>query len=410
LELLNFSIKNVKLFLRETLGDSIPFSKSPTHDRWRVRFVTGTDKRAFDKWRNSKDKRQWEKAVTILENWNLPPEKIAEKIERPLSAVRKWIQIFNCYGFEGLNRPRKKREDVARWKKSEERSKRLLEILHQPPSSFGINRSNLNLQSIVDVYAKKHGKSVALSTTGRLIKKAGYRIIKARKVLTSKDPDYREKVELLLQTLQNLAEDEMFYFIDELGPLQVKKYGGRAFTPKGVSRTVPQNATTKGSITLSGALSATTNQITWSYDVAKDTRAMIDLIEILFNQQFEKKRLFVTWDAASWHSSNDLIAWLDNFNAATKQAGIGPIIELVPLPKGSQFLNVIEAVFSGMKRAVVHHSDYQSKNEMKTAISKHFLDRNAYFKKNPKRAGKKIWEVDFFADYENIRSGNYRDW
>lgn len=137
---------------------------------------------------------------------------------------------------------------------------------------------------------------------------------------------------------------------------------------------------------------------------------MIDLIEILFNQQFDKARLVVTWDAASWHSSNDLLAWIDNFNAATRRTGSGPIIELVPLPKGSQFLDVIEAVFSGMKRAVVHHSDYQSEDEMKTAISKHFFDRNAYFKENPRRAGKKIWEVDFFTDYENFRSGNYRDW
>jgi hypothetical protein len=29
---------------------------------------------------------------------------------------------------------------------------------------------------------------------------------------------------------------------------------------------------------------------------------------------------------------------------------------------------------------------------------------------NPKRAGKKIWEVDFFQDYGHIQSGNYREW
>ena len=47
---------------------------------------------------------------------------------------------------------------------------------------------------------------------------------------------------------------------------------------------------------------------------------------------------------------------------------------------------------------------------MKTAISRHFDERNEYFKDNPKRVGKKIWEVDFFQDYENIKSGNYREW
>ena len=190
----------------------------------------------------------------------------------------------------------------------------------------------------------------------------------------------------------------------------MKKYGGRAYTPKGITATFPQNAEPKGSVTLSGALSATTNQVSWNYSGSKDTQAMIDLIEILFNQHYDKTRLVVTWDAASWHRSKDLVEWIDKFNASTRLGGAGPIIELVPLPRGSQFLDVIEAVFSGMKRAVIHQSDYRSKEEMKTAISRHFLDRNSYFKKNPKRVGKKIWEIDFFSDPENIRSGNYRDW
>jgi hypothetical protein len=80
------------------------------------------------------------------------------------------------------------------------------------------------------------------------------------------------------------------------------------------------------------------------------------------------------------------------------------------LPSNSQFLNVIEAVFSAMKKAVIHNSDYRSIDEMEKAISNHFKDRNEYFKKNPKRVGKKIWEIDFFQDYRNLKSGNYRDW
>jgi hypothetical protein len=121
-------------------------------------------------------------------------------------------------------------------------------------------------------------------------------------------------------------------------------------------------------------------------------------------------KLYITWDAASWHSSNELIEWLDDFNKNSNSNGNGPSIEFVPLPSCSQFLDVIESVFSGMKRAVIHHSDYKSPGEMKTAISRHFDERNEYFKDNPKRVGKKIWEVDFFQDYENIKSGNYREW
>ncbi len=174
--------------------------------------------------------------------------------------------------------------------------------------------------------------------------------------------------------------------------------------------TIPQNQASKGSITVCGALSATTNQITWNYGKSKDTSAMIDLIEILFNQYHDKSKLYITWDTASWHRSNELEDWLDIFNAQTKGIAEGPIIELIPLPSSSQFLDVIEAVFSAMKRAVIHHSNYQSEEEMKYAISLHFVERNDFFKKNPKRAGKEIWEIDFFRDYNNITAGNYREW
>src|SRR5262249_40881803 len=215
---------------------------------------------------------------------------------------------------------------------------------------------------------------------------------------------------LLLSTLHSLKPGELLFFVDELGPLRVKKYGGRALVQKTDVLTYQQEQKHRGVITMSGALNATTNQVTWIYGRAKDTGAMIDLMELLYNQYFSAPKLYMTWDAASWHKSAALIEWLDASNSTTKATNEGPLIELIPLPTSSQFLDVIESVFSAMKRAVVHHSDYRDVPEMKNAISRHFTERNAYFRENPRRAGKKIWELDFFDDNENIRSGNYREW
>jgi hypothetical protein len=57
---------------------------------------------------------------------------------------------------------------------------------------------------------------------------------------------------------------------------------------------------------------------------------------------------------------------------AVAAGGAGPIIETVPLPSGAQFLNVIESVFSGMARAIIHNSDYQTLDDAKTAINRYF--------------------------------------
>jgi DDE superfamily endonuclease/winged helix-turn-helix protein len=282
-------------------------------------------------------------------------------------------------------------------------TKALIEILHHKPGAYGINRSNWTQESLAEAFEKLYGQMPSKSTVSRLLKQAGLSWKKSRKVLTSPDPNYREKVELLLRTLQSLKADEDLFFIDELGPLQIRRYGGRCYIPKGEAPSHPQNQRAKGSITIYGALSAITNQVTWFYGDTKDSAGMIDLVEILYNQFHCKSKIYLTWDAASWHGSNELVEWADELNAWNGAKGSGPRIEFIPLPASAQFLDVIEAVFSAMKRAVIHNSDYQSQEEMKTAISMHF-------KHNPKRAGKRIWEIDFFKDHNHIRSGNYREW
>jgi hypothetical protein len=68
-----------------------------------------------------------------------------------------------------------------------------------------------------------------------------------------------------------------------------------------------------------------------------------------------------------------------------------PRIELAPLPASAQFLNVIESVFSGMARAIIHNSDYSSVEAASEAIDRYFEECNRYYAENPKPAGNKIW-------------------
>jgi transposase len=424
-KLLSFAGNNIEQYPQIPINSFFEFCKQTPHSslfdyiiyedysksyKDQIRFIHKDDYATLKKWRKGNDRKRWQKSVVILENLEQSVQSLSEKIERPEKKISKWINTFNAFGLEGIDTKRKKRDESERNKIIQRRTKRILEILHQKPNNFAINRSNWTLKTLVEVYQAEYKEIISKSTIGRYLKNSDYSIKKAKTVLTSPDPDYREKVEDLLNVLGSLAEDEEFFFIDEVGPLRVKKYGGRCYVKKGETLTTPQNQNQKGSITFSAALNAKTNQISWLYEKSKDSSSMINLIEVLFNQHHYRSKLFITWDAASWHSSNELVDWLDAFNAQTNSKGEGPVVEFVPLPKNAQFLNVIEAVFSGMKRAVIHHSNYQTAIAMKTAISLHFLKRNDYFKKNPKRAGNKIWDIDFFKDYNNIKSGNYREW
>lgn len=192
--------------------------------------------------------------------------------------------------------------ETERQKKSRIKEKRVLEILHQRLDSFGFSRTSWTQPLIAHAYETTHGERIGRSTVGYLIRKSGYSYRKARRVLTSPDPNYAEKVETLLIILHSLQEGEDLFFIDEFGPRVMKRYGGRLYVKKGQTVDVPKNQASKGVATPSGALSAITNQIYWIYGNTKDTRAMIDLIEVLYNRFYQKSKIYITWDAASWHS------------------------------------------------------------------------------------------------------------
>jgi hypothetical protein len=120
--------------------------------------------------------------------------------------------------------------------------------------------------------------------------------------------------------------------------------------------------------------------------------------------------LYVIWDAVAWHDSASLLSAVDCFSKVTLHSSAGPVLELVPLPTSARFLNVVEGVLSGVTRAVMDNPDYPSSIEINRAISRNLVERNEHFQNNPKRAGKKISELNFFHDVETFRAGDYRQW
>jgi hypothetical protein len=102
------------------------------------------------------------------------------------------------------------------------------------------------------------------------------------------------------------------------------------------------------------------------------------MAKILIEEYKDTKKLYLSWDAASWHVSKELLAFVDGHNQTC--LGKLPKLELAPLPASAQFLNVIESVFSGMARAIIHSSDYPSLEAAQIAIDRYFDERNQHYK------------------------------
>lgn len=114
------------------------------------------------------------------------------------------------------------------------------------------------------------------------------------------------------------------------------------------------------------------------------------MADLLRAQYRSCRTIYLSWDAVSWHISKKLRAHLEQLNREAGRDGY-PIVKMAPLPARAQFLNVIESVFSGMARAIIHNSDYPSVGAAREAIDLYLAERNAHFSEHPKRAGQKIW-------------------
>jgi hypothetical protein len=290
---------------------------------------------------------------------------------------------------------------------------RIIEVLHESPRLHGINRASWSLRTLACAYERQYGDSIGKSTISEYVGAEHYSFRKARRVLTSPDPNYREKLQEITQILSNLREDEKFFSVDEFGPFSVKMRGGLALTKQGTTRLIPQRQRSKGRLIVTAALELSTNQMTHFYSEKKNTEEMTKLLDILLGQYSNQHCLYLSWDAASWHISGKLTERVSEINSALGVGKSGhPIVKLAPLPASAQFLNVIESVFSGMARAVLHNSDYQSVDECKEAIDLHFGERNEAYKKNPRRAGNKIWGRELvescFKPSNNCKDPNWR--
>lgn len=314
--------------------------------------------------------------------------------------IYRWLRSYNKDRLESItikiNNP--KREGVKI-----ERQTRVIDIIHKMPALYGINRTTWTYPAIAEAYKKEYGITISKDIVKGVINNTNYSWRHARRVLTSPDPEYKAKVERILDTLQGLKEGERFFFIDEVGPYQVKKYGGKMLMPKDQIETLPEFQKSRGKIQFVAALEAVTNQMTWIFTANKSALSVIGLIEKLVIDYADSTAIFMTWDAISVHGSKPVMEWI----VAHNEAAMGPHIEVVPLPSKSQFLNVIESVFGGMKKAVICNSDYATPHEMQKAIARHFEDRNQYYLENPKRAGNKIWDKQVF-DIDKLIGGLFK--
>jgi len=382
------------------LDSEAPLLKRRTHVKL-CRKLSDQERKRLEAYQIGNHKNHRAKAVVLLlAEDGAPFYEVAHKAGRSKATIYRWLRLFKTTGLDFIEVcPYSEEQQQKRVQKKA----KIIEILHASPAQHGINRTSWTCNTIRQAYIETCNDTLSPSFLRQTIKEAGYTWRRARKVLTSNDPEYKNKVAKILSALQSLSGDDTFFFIDEAGPWAAKKYGGKALTAKGVTRQIPEVQKNKGALKLILGIEALSNQLVWRFISRRDSQTIISFLNQIVNEYSASPRICITWDAVSSHNSMAVKRWIEETNRDKQK----PKIELYPLPSKAQFLNVAESIFSGTRKAVIHNSDYQSVGEMRAAVNRHFEERNAFYMKNPKRAGNKIWDSQLF-NYEELPGGLFR--
>jgi transposase len=311
---------------------------------------------------------------------------LADKIESTTCTLRRWLHIYNTQGLKGLDRNGDECPiSIDKVNEIEKKMDNVVFLVRQSPRTYGIDRASWFISDLALAYKQEYGQFIAQSTVSVYLKRRGIRYKRSREVIVSNDPDFKVKYAEIKRILSNLGEREKFFSIDEYGPSSIRPKGGRQLAFKGDQPTFQGVMKGKGYIICTCALELSTNQLTWFYSPQKNTKEMIRLIEALSKKYHDQETLYLSWDAASWHASKELLEYLQTIESKL------PAIVLAPLPARAPHMNVIESVFGGMAKSVMHNSNYGSIAECQSAIDCYFNKRNQHFLNNPKQAGFKIW-------------------
>ena len=191
------------------------------------------------------------------------------------------------------------------------------------------------------------GYRISLHCIRSIIREEGYRWRKgkAKRVLTSNDPDYRAKVIGSYPSYRPLVRTA-FFSADEYGPFSITP--SEEYT----------HQKPKGCLIVTAALELCTNQVTHFFSEKKDTEEMIRLLDLLLTEYAGMELYFCRWT-------------LRRAQRDSKESGPRQPAERNEFPSKSRVGSIAigspvlerHRVCLWDSRAIIQNSDYQSEQE-----------------------------------------------
>lgn len=162
-------------------------------------------------------------------------------------------------------------------------------------------------------------------------------------------------------------ETEAVFFMDAVHP-QHNTRSDYAWIKRGVLRTVPTN-TGRKRINLNGAMDAKQpHKVTIVEGEKINAQVTIELLKKLFDENWDKEKIYIFCDNAPYYSCKLLLEWLEQH----------PKIELLHLPPYSPNLNLIERLWKFLRKKVINLHFYPQFKEFREKVLRFFQNIEQY--------------------------------
>lgn len=260
--------------------------------------------------------------------------------------------------------------------------RRLQELAHQSPRSFGKKRSTWTLQLLADTCFEIGitGTKVSAEAVRRTLKRMGVKWRRAELWMTSPDPHYTEK-KAQRDRFIRLADRHSEWvvgFLDEVWWSRIARPPLRAWSTGDPVKmhVLSRRADDPDPVALCcyGLLRQDTDRVMLRFVEGRPVGNVTAQFLAWVCNQLElehKTRLVVIWDDASWHSGRPVSDWIAKHNRRVKRDG-GVQIVLCALPVKSPWLNNIETRWGPAKRAILEPDRILTGQEVVSRVSEHF--------------------------------------
>jgi len=301
--------------------------------------------------------------IILMSADNIKNKDIASELGIAAKTVGKWQKRFNQEGIDGLKDSQRsgRPTELTTLQRAE-----IIAIACDFPKNYGNETHDTWTLDILTktVNSEIEGLDTSCSSVYRTLKRNALHPNKVKPWLHSKDPEFREKANEIIDLYLNPPENCATICVDEK-PAQALEHKNEMTLPQpGKAGKKEYEYKRNGTQTLIAGFNIENGHVTAACGKTRKGPDLVAFMEDVAKEYEKAEKIHIVWDNLNIHCDGPGKRWTE-FNERHNNKFIFHYT-----PKHASWLNQVEVFFSILHRRVLKHGSFKSEKELKERMLK----------------------------------------